>query len=76
MQIYFYKWFLLRNPDKSRRLNGVFKTCCNFLVQCKNCDRCIEDFELSSQCRHYGKRNCMRHKRDNDEILVGTTHSS
>ena len=59
-----------------RRLTGKFKNYRDFLSQGKNCARCIEDFELSSQCRHYGKKIWGKQLKDDDNILIGNTLSS
>ena len=60
-----------------RKLSGKPEIYCDFLAQCKNCDGCIEDFELTSQCRHYDKiNNRGRRKKYDDDILVGTTFST
>ena len=59
-----------------RKLSGKLETYCDFLAQCKNCDGCIEDFELTSQFRHYGKINHRGRRRKDDDILVGGTFST
>ena len=41
---------------KVEKLFGKFKTYWDFLSSLKNCMNCLNNFELSLKCGHYGKR--------------------
>ena len=50
-----------------------------FLAILKNCNSCIQNYELTSKCKHFRKRSVIKgspsRRRDDEEILVGSKHS-
>ena len=45
---------------KAKKLQGEYKSYCDFLCTLRNCDECRKDFGLSFKCRHFGKkRRCI-----------------
>ena len=66
---------------KINKLSEKIENYCDFLSQLRNCQLCIQDFELTSRCRHFGKKihddRCIEKRRKSyDEILIGSVFSS
>ena len=75
--------FASRYCNKSHKVNklsGKIGNYCNFLSQLRNCQLCIQDFELTSRCRHFGNkirahRASEKKRKSDDETLIGSVNT-
>ena len=53
------------------KLNGEYVRYCDYLKTLKNCENCLEEFSLSTKCKHFGKkrRRVQNEKKDEDEFI-------
>ena len=58
------------------KLNGEHSSYCKFLKTLKNCESCLLEFGLYSQCKHFGKKIRRRRMKDGEDVLIGSGYSS